>query len=160
MLVNILSELKTSISNEWSHSSLYHVYRSACTKIGKRAVIHICKQVSKQSSMSKAYRLFLCFYNIAIGIWNFLIWLLWCLFFFDLRILIIPKVSSNSSYTILDWFSTCLFTSTSSGSVLFQACGKVVNDWVAIETPQKIIKISSRTDKILYIFLFVYVEHE
>jgi hypothetical protein len=24
---------------------------------------------------------FLCFYNIAIGIWNFLIWLLWCLFF-------------------------------------------------------------------------------
>ena len=122
MLVSILSELKTSISNEWSHSSWYHVYWSACTKIGKRAVIHVCKQVSKQSSMSKAYRLFLCFYNIAIGIWNFLIWLLWCLSF-DLRILITPKVSSNSSYTISDWFSTCLFTSTS--SVLFQACGKV-----------------------------------
>ena len=35
---------------------------------------------------------------------SFFFWPLWCLFFFDIRILITPLVSSNSSYRILKYY--------------------------------------------------------
>ena len=48
---------------------------------------------------------FMCMYCRSLFVLlSFFFWPLWCLFFFDIRILITPLVSSNSSYRILKYY--------------------------------------------------------
>jgi len=49
--------------------------------------------------VTRSLVLCVCFVDRCLSFCTFVFWLLWCLFFFDIRILIISLVSSNSSYS-------------------------------------------------------------
>ena len=47
--------------------------------------------------VARSLVLYVCFVNLCLSFCTFFLWPLYCLFLFDIRILIIPLVSSNSS---------------------------------------------------------------
>ena len=57
--------------------------------------------------VTRSFVLCVCFVDRCLSCCPFLFWPLYCLFFFDVRILITPFVSSNSSYYIISCFISC-----------------------------------------------------
>jgi hypothetical protein len=72
---------------------------SSITKNGRHDIVEILLKVALKHQNSK-FKFKIPISNLD-KLLSFFFWLLCCLFFFDLRILITPFVSSNSSYLIL-----------------------------------------------------------
>ena len=64
-------------------------------------------QVLNGVRVTRSFVLCVCFVDRCLSFCPFLFWPLHCLFFFDVRILITPLVSSNSSYYIISGFISC-----------------------------------------------------
>ena len=70
--------------------TLSHNVVSSTPQLSNRLFSGIC--------VTQSLVLYVCFVDCCLSFYTFFFWSLCCLFFFDIRILITPLVSSNSSY--------------------------------------------------------------
>jgi hypothetical protein len=68
----------------------------------------VCSLVVSGARVTRSLVLCVCFIDCCLSFYTFSFWSLCCLFFFDLRILSTPLVSSNSSYGVGTAYLFCV----------------------------------------------------